>query len=74
MSDARQAINAARAAGAAEHAPEQFALATSSLSRAEAALQRHDYGQARSLAALARTRAQEALRIANREKSRSDSS
>lgn len=64
MSDARQAINAARAAGAAERAPEHFALATDLLTQAEDALQRHDYRSARMQAAQARQRALEALRIA----------
>ncbi len=64
MSDARQAIAAAKSAGAAERAPEEFALATSLLAQAEDALQKHDYKAARRQARQARMRAQQALQTA----------
>src|SRR5262245_45651457 len=57
MSNARQTITAARAAGAQDHAPDHLATASDLLRRAEQALQQHDYR-------LARRQAEEALRHA----------
>jgi hypothetical protein len=64
MSDARQAINAARAAGAADHAPTQLAAAAQLLDGAERALQQHRYRVARRQAEEARMRAISALELA----------
>lgn len=64
MSDARQAISAARAAGAADHAPTQLAAATELLSDAERALEQHQYRVARRQAEEARLRAMAALELA----------
>lgn len=66
MSNARQAITAARAAGAAEHAPEPLAQASTLLASAEQALQRHDYRTARRQAEKAHARAVEALNLASK--------
>ncbi len=66
MSDARQAINAARAAGAAEHAPEPLAQASELLANAEQALQRHDYRTARRQAEEAHAHAVTALNLASK--------
>lgn len=66
MSDARQAITAARAAGAAEHAPEPLAQASTLLASAEQALQRHDYRTARRDAEKAHAHALEALNLASK--------
>lgn len=66
MSDARQAINAARAAGAAERAPVPLASATDLLASAEQALQRHDYRTARRQAEKAHAHAVEALTVASK--------
>lgn len=62
MSDARQAIAAARTAGAAERAPKEFKLATDMLAQAESALQRQDYPTARRRAEDARKHALAAMR------------
>jgi len=72
MSDARQAIAAARSAGGAERAPEQFKLATSLLAQAEAALEKHDYKAARRQAQQARTKAMQALRASSSERRQAD--
>lgn len=64
MSNARQTISAARAAGAENHAPEQMAAASDFLGQAEAALQQHEYRRARRQAEEARRHAQEALQLA----------
>jgi hypothetical protein len=66
MSDARQAINAARAAGAAETAPEPLAQATELLASAEQALQKHDYRTARRQAEEAHAQAVTALNLASK--------
>ena len=62
MSDARQAITAAEAAGAREHAPETLKEAQAWLSRAETKLQGHSYREARRAAVEAKLRAAEALK------------
>lgn len=46
MSDARQAIRAAQAAGAAEKAPEPLRRAQALVDEAQRRLQRHDYREA----------------------------
>ena len=63
MSDARQAIMAARDAGAAEHASEQLRAAESSLESAEKHLSSQDYAVARREAVEAKTQAIDALRL-----------
>lgn len=65
MSDARQAIAAARAAGAAERAGIELDVATDLLAKAEAALQRGDYGAARRQAEQARSHAINAQKMAS---------
>jgi hypothetical protein len=47
MSDARQAISAARAVGAPTRAPIDFDAAQAAIERAESHLQRHEYSRAR---------------------------
>lgn len=64
MSDARQAIQAAEEAGAAEHAPDALQAAKSLLTSAERKLQKEAYNGARSDAREARRRAAEALEAA----------
>jgi hypothetical protein len=61
MSDARQAIRAARAAGAQKAAPATLADAQERLRHAEEALRVHDFREARRAAELAGARAREAL-------------
>lgn len=61
MSNARQAIRAAKAAGAAERAPEALQSAEQQLSAAEQDLRSGDYRDARRAANSARARAGEAL-------------
>jgi hypothetical protein len=61
MSDARQAIQAAEEAGAAQHAPEELEDAKALLSSAERKLQKAAYNGARNDAREARRRAAEAL-------------
>jgi len=61
MSDARQAIRAAREAGAEQVAPQQFMEARRFLEQAEASLQGRDYREARRNAVAARGKAVEAL-------------
>ena len=63
MSDARQAISAAREAGAEEHAAEQLKAAQASLVNAEKFLSTRNYGVARREAVAAKTAAIDALRI-----------
>ena len=62
MSDARQAIMAARDAGAETHAMEELAAAEKYLSSAEEYLNSRDYAIARRDAIEAKTRALDALR------------
>jgi sialic acid synthase SpsE len=61
MSNARQAIKAARDAGASQVAPQKLNEAQSLLERAEADLQQRDFRGARRNAVQARGRATEAL-------------
>jgi hypothetical protein len=61
MSNARQAIRAARDAGAEQVAPQQLSEAQTLLEQAEGNLQRRDYRNARRNAVEARERATEAL-------------
>lgn len=60
MDQAQGAIDAARAAGAAEYAPEEFTAAETSLKRAHTAVAERDYRQALSYALDARDRARTA--------------
>ena len=64
MSDARQAVEAAEAAGAAEHAPMQLRYARDSIVNAERKLQTKAYNGARKDARRAKDKAKEALAIA----------
>lgn len=66
MSEARQAIEAARVAGAEQHAPENFNKAQSFLKTAEDMLNDHHYGKARQSAAMARDEAIRAREAAQR--------
>jgi len=63
MSDARQAIRAAQAAGAVERAPDHLGRAQSLIDEAQGELQRHDYRQAQRKALEARDEAVKALQI-----------
>ncbi len=72
MSNARQAIAAARSAGAEERAPEQFTQATALMAQAEDSLQKNDYKSARAQAVQARSRALQALRTAAPEGRKAD--
>lgn len=61
MSNARQAIRAARDAGAAKMAPQKLTEAEALLNRAEDSLERRAYREARRNAIAARDKAAEAL-------------
>jgi Domain of unknown function (DUF4398) len=61
MSNARQAIKAARDAGAEKMAPQTLSEAEALLHRAEGSLQRREYREARREAVAARSKAAEAL-------------
>ena len=63
MSDARQAIAAAREAGAEEHAAEELLAAEAAIESAEKYLNTRNYGVARQEAMVAKTAAIDALRI-----------
>ncbi|MCU0975892.1 MAG: DUF4398 domain-containing protein [Steroidobacteraceae bacterium] len=63
MSDARQAVRAAQAAGAGEYAPEQLAQAQRLIEEAQDGLRRHDYRSAESAAVEARRTALQALEV-----------
>ena len=63
MSDARQAISAAREAGAEEHAAEQLMAAEAALESAEKSLSTRNYGVARQEAMAAKSAAIDALRV-----------
>jgi hypothetical protein len=63
MSDARQAIRAAQAAGAVERAPDQLGRAQSLIDEAQRQLQRHEYRDAQRNALEAREEAVKALQI-----------
>ena len=62
MSDARQAISAAREAGAAEHAAADFQAAVDLLHSAEKSINTQNYAEARRDARAAKARAHDALR------------
>jgi hypothetical protein len=64
MNEAQGAIDAARAAGAAEYAADEFAAAVASLERSRTAVAERDYRQALNYALDARERAQAAARQA----------
>ncbi|MCZ8130691.1 MAG: DUF4398 domain-containing protein [Steroidobacteraceae bacterium] len=64
MSDTRQTIRAAEAAGAERVAPESLAAAREGLLKAKQYLDRHDYRAARREAEAAHSRATEALQAA----------
>ena len=64
MSDARQAIRAAEAAGAQKHAPELLAEAQRLVETARQNLHKGEYREARDEAVLARDKAMEARRVA----------
>lgn len=63
MSDARQAVRAAQAAGADEYAPEQLGRAKRLIEEAQEDLRRHDYRAAEQAASEARRSALEALEV-----------
>ena len=63
MSDARQAITAAKQAGAEEHAAEDLHAAEAYLDSAARKLSERAYGSARRDAMLAKERAQQALEL-----------
>lgn len=63
MSDARQAIAAARQAGAEQAAPAELNRATRYLQLAEQALRRHDFSNARASAREAKQAAADALEL-----------
>jgi hypothetical protein len=64
MSNARQAIRAAREAGAEKSAPQKLNEAEALLNRAEDSLERRAYREARRSAIAARDKAAEALGVA----------
>lgn len=64
MSDARQAVRAAQAAGADQYAPDQLAQAVRLIDAAQDGLKRHDYRSAEQAAVEARRTALEALAAA----------
>jgi hypothetical protein len=69
MNQAQGAIDTARAAGAAQYAPEEFEAAVSALERSGTAVDERDYRLALNYAIDARERAQEAARLAADQKS-----
>lgn len=66
MSDARQAIAAARVAGAPDRSPADFNAAEAAIARAESHLQAQEYARARMAALEAKRRASAALAISER--------
>jgi hypothetical protein len=64
MSEARQAIEAARVAGAEKHAPDQYDRARSLLETAQSMLNERHFRKARENAALARDEAIQARELA----------
>jgi len=74
MNQAQGALDAARAAGAEQYAPAEFAAAADALKQSEDAVSQNDYRLALSLAMDSRTRAQRAATVAveNRAKARGD--
>jgi Domain of unknown function (DUF4398) len=73
MSDARQAIAAARVAGASERAPADLDAAQAAIARAETHLQAQEYTRARIAALEAKHRASIALANSERANAASDS-
>ncbi len=67
MSNARQAIRAAKDAGATQAAPQTLTDAETLLSQAETSLNHHEYRMARHYAVTARTRAVDALTEAQKQ-------
>lgn len=63
MSDARQAVRAAQAAGAAERAPQELGAAQDHVRQAEAYLEQHAYSSAKKAAIEARRMAIHALEM-----------
>lgn len=63
MSDARQAITAAREAGAAEHAADELDAAVGFLNSAEQYLKKHSFTFARRDAIAAKSKALDALKL-----------
>ncbi|MDH3336568.1 MAG: DUF4398 domain-containing protein [Gammaproteobacteria bacterium] len=63
MSDARQAIMAAKEAGAAEHASDDLQAAVDFLESAERSINAENYAQARRDALQAKAKAHDALRL-----------
>lgn len=63
MSDARQAVRAAQAAGAADRAPEQLAAAERLVEDAQSHLQRKEYRLAQQAAVEARREAMRAMAL-----------
>jgi hypothetical protein len=70
MNQAQGALDAARAAGAADFAPDEFRAAQEALARSHQAVAERDYRQALNFALDARDRAQTAARQAGDEKAR----
>ena len=66
MSDARQAITAAKEAGAAEHATDDLQAAVDFLQRAEQSINSQNYAQARRDALQAKAKAHEALKLSEK--------
>jgi hypothetical protein len=72
MSNARQAIKAARDAGAERTAPQTLTEAQALLEQAETNLQRREYREARRSAVSARSKAAEALGVSQAIVNRTD--
>ena len=70
---AQQAVDAARAAGAEQYAPDSFAEATAALQQSHEAVNQRDYRLALSRAVDASDRAQEAARAATENKAKARS-
>src|SRR5512142_2616571 len=68
MNQARGAIEAARAAGADQYAPDEYKAAVTLLKQSEAAVEQRDYRQALNEALDSREQAQNAARIAANQK------
>ncbi len=66
MSDARQAITAAKDAGAAEHATDDLQAAVDFLQSAEQSINSENYAQARRDALQAKAKAHEALKLSEK--------
>ncbi len=68
MDQARKALDAARAAGADQYAPDEYNAAAASLKHSEDAVQQRDYRQALNYALDSREQAQNAARMAANQK------